>query len=288
MNAAPAGPTAELGRFLEIQNLGLNLPFALAFLLLAARGVPSLVTTGLLVLAFVAARNAGHSFNRFADREQDARNPRTRGRALVTGRLSPAFALVFTAVSAAVMVLAAALLNPLALALAPVALVLILGYSYTKRFTWLTTVFLGLVESITPAAAYVGVTGTLAPTVLLAVGAILLWGTAFETIHSLGDLPADLALGLRSLPARFGVRRSVALVPVLHAGALALLAAFGAAERLGLAYFVALAAMGALAARTDRVLALRPEEAARPFRAHFALGALFLAGILIALFVPFP
>ncbi len=288
MSAARPGPAGELGRFLEIQNLGLNLPFALAFLFLAARGLPSLTTTALLVLAFVAARNAGHSFNRYADREQDARNPRTRGRALVTGRLSPGFALAFTAGSAAVLFVAAALLNLLALALAPVALALVLGYSYTKRVTWLTTVYLGLVESITPAAAFVGVTGTLPAAVLLAVAAIVLWGTAFETIHSLGDLPSDVALGLRSLPARFGVRRSVALVPALHAGALALLAAFGATEHLGVAYFAALGVMGILAARTDRVLALHPEEARRPFRAHFALGAVFLAGVLLALFVPVP
>ncbi len=288
MSAARPGPAGELGRFLEIQNLGLNLPFALAFLFLAARGLPSLTTTALLVLAFVAARNVGHSFNRYADREQDARNPRTRGRALVTGRLSPGFALAFTAGSAAVLFVAAALLNLLALALAPVALALVLGYSYTKRVTWLTTVYLGLVESITPAAAFVGVTGTLPAAVLLAVAAIVLWGTAFETIHSLGDLPSDVALGLRSLPARFGVRRSVALVPALHAGALALLAAFGATEHLGVAYFAALGVMGILAARTDRVLALHPEEARRPFRAHFALGAVFLAGVLLALFVPVP
>ncbi len=288
MSAARPGPAGELGRFLEIQNLGLNLPFALAFLFLAARGLPSLTTTALLVLAFVAARNAGHRFNRYADRDQDARNPRTRGRALVTGRLSPGFALAFTAGSAAVLFGAAALLNLLALALAPVALALVLGYSYTKRVTWLTTVYLGLVESITPAAAFVGVTGTLPAAVLLAVAAIVLWGTAFETIHSLGDLPSDVALGLRSLPARFGVRRSVALVPALHAGALALLAAFGATEHLGVAYFAALGVMGILAARTDRVLALHPEEARRPFRAHFALGAVFLAGVLLALFVPGP
>lgn len=288
MSAGRGGVARELGRFLEIQNLGLNLPFALAFLVVASGGLPSLATTALLVVAFIAARNAGHSFNRWADRDLDAANPRTQGRALVTGRWSPAFALAWTAGSAATLLVAAALLNPLALLLAPVALALVLGYSYTKRVGWFTTVFLGLVESITPAAAYVGVTGTLPLPALVAVVAVLLWGTAFETIHSLGDLPSDLALGLRSLPARFGVRRSVRLVPVLHAAALAAFTAYGVVARLGAPYDLALVAMAALAARTDLALAARPEEAARPFRAHFALGALFLAGVLVALFVPLP
>lgn len=285
---ASRGSAREFGRFLEIQTLGLNLPFALAFLFLAARGIPSLLTVALVVVAFVAARNAGHSFNRWVDRHQDAANPRTRDRALAAGRLSGRFALAVCAANAAVLVGAAYLLNPLAFGLAPIALALVLGYSYTKRVTTFTTAFLGLVEAITPAAVYIAVTGTLPPVVLYAVGGLLAWGTAFETIHSLGDLPSDVALGLRSLPARFGVRRSVALVPALHAGALALLAAFGATEHLGVAYFAALGVMGILAARTDRVLALHPEEARRPFRAHFALGAVFLAGVLLALFVPVP
>ena len=147
------GSAQELGRFLEIQNLGLNLAFALAFLLVAAGGLPSLRTLILVVVAFVAARNAGHSFNRWTDRVQDRRNPRTQDRALVTGRLTSAFAIGFAAVNAALVVVAAALLNPLALYLSPVALALVFGYSYTKRYGWWTTAFLGLVQSITPAAA---------------------------------------------------------------------------------------------------------------------------------------
>jgi len=286
-DSAAAPPRAPgLGRFLEIQNLGLNLPFALAFLLLASSGRPSLLTLFLIVVAFVAARNAGHSFNRWADRHLDAVNPRTQGRALVTGRTSPAFALGFCALNAAVLVAAAYFLNPLAFVLAPVALALVLGYSYTKRVTSFTTAFLGLVEAVTPAAVYIGVTGTLPFVVLLAVGGLLAWGTAFETIHSLGDIEVDRALGLFSVPVRWGVPTSVRLVPVLHATALVLLALFGLALRLTSAYFVALLAMAILVVFTDRTLARNPSQARVPFERHFAMGALFLVGVALAVWVP--
>jgi len=278
----PRLSAGELGRFLEIQNLGLNLPFALAFLLLAAHGAPPLVPTVLLVIAFVAARNAGHSFNRWADRDLDARNPRTQGRALVTGRISPSLALGICALSGGVLLLAAYLLNPVALALAPLALLLVLGYSLTKRRTYLTTLFLGLVESVTPAAVYIGLMGTLPLPVYFAVGGLFAWGTAFETIHSLGDLGTDRALGLPSLPQRLGVRASVALVPALHAGALALLALYGWMERLPLPYFLGLAAMAVLALLVDRSVARTPDRVLGAFRAHFVLGALFLAGAALS------
>ncbi|HXW67109.1 MAG TPA: UbiA family prenyltransferase [Thermoplasmata archaeon] len=286
-DARPRSAVRELARFLEIQNLGLNLTFALGFLLLAANGLPSLRTFVLVVIAFVAARNAGHSFNRWADRVIDARNPRTRDRLLPAGRARPGLALAITAASGGVLLGAAYLLNPLAFALAPLALLLVLGYSYTKRVTSLTTVFLGLVESITPAAAYVAVRGTLPLPALLAVGALLAWGTAFETIHSLGDLASDRELGLRSLPAAVGTATAARLVPLFHAAALALLALFGLAVGLALPYYVALAAMAGLAALTDRDLARRPTETRLPFERHFALGAIFLAGVVLAVFVPF-
>ncbi len=282
---APARP-AGLGRFLEIQNLGLNLPFALAFLLLASGGRPNLITLFLIVVAFVAARNAGHSFNRWADRHLDAANPRTRTRALVTGGTSPTFALGFCGLNAAVLVVAAYFLNPLAFVLAPVALALVLGYSYTKRVTSFTTAFLGLVEAVTPAAVYIGVTGTLPVVVLLAVVGLLAWGTAFETIHSLGDVESDRALGLFSVPVRWGVRASVRLVPVLHASALVLLALFGLALHLTSAYFAALVVMAVLIVFTDRNLARRPSEARVPFERHFALSAVFLVGVALAVWVP--
>ena len=289
MSALPParpGPLRGLGRFLEIQTLGLNLSFALAFLFLAAGGVPSWWTVLWVVVAFVAARNAGHSFNRWADRFLDAENPRTRDRVLAAGRVSPPTVLGFCAANAAIMVLAAYLLNPLAFLLAPVALALVLGYSYTKRVTTFTTAFLGLVQAITPAAVFIAVLGSLPVDVLFAVGGLLAWGTAFETIHSLGDVESDRALGLFSVPVRWGVRASVRLVPVLHTVALVLLALFGLALGLTAAYFLGLGGMAVLAFVTDRALARSPTAARLPFERHFAMSGIYLAGTLLAVFVP--
>jgi 4-hydroxybenzoate polyprenyltransferase len=288
--SAPSAPGLDprggLGRFLEIQNLGLNLPFALAFLFLAARGLPGLEIVLLVIVAFVAARNAGHSFNRWVDRRLDAANPRTRERALPSGRLSPGFALAFCAGNAAVLVAAAYFLNPLAFVLAPVALAVVLGYSYTKRVTTFTTAFLGLVEAITPAAVFIAVRGDLPIEVLWAVGGLLAYGTAFETIHSVGDYASDRELGLFSIPQRWGIRRSVRLVVALHVLALALLVAFGAALGLTIPYYLGLAAMGILMGITDRGFVARPRETRTPFRRHFGMSACFLVGTLLAVFVP--
>lgn len=282
----PRSGAWELGRFLEIQNLGLNLPFAVAFLFLAASGLPSLRTVVLVVIAFVAARNAGHSFNRWADREIDSRNPRTKERALPAGRASPTFAVGFCAANAGVVVVAAFFLNSLAFVLAPVALLMVFGYSYTKRVTTFTTAFLGLVEGITPAAVYIAVRGTLPLPVLFAVGGLLAWGTAFETIHSLGDLASDRELGLYSVPLRLGPERSARLVPVLHATALSLLAVFGLVVGLTPPYFGALAVMGVLAGVTDLSLLHRPTETRVPFDRHVAMGVVYLVGVVVAVFFP--
>jgi 4-hydroxybenzoate polyprenyltransferase len=279
-------PLAEFGKFLEIQNLGLNLPFTLAFLLTASDGHPSVWTLLWIVVAFVAARNAGHAFNRIVDREYDRQNPRTRGRALVTGRYSLAFAVAVVLVSSAALLVAAYLLNPLAFLLAPVALAAVFGYSFTKRFTALTTVALGFVEGIPPAAIYIAVQGTLPWAALAAVGALICWGTAFETIHSLGDVAADRAAGLSSIPTRLGPAASVRLVPVLHALAMALFVVFGLWTGLGAAFYVALLVMAVLTVGVDLRVAQRPEAVDWPFRLHMALGAVFLGGVVLAEYLP--
>jgi 4-hydroxybenzoate polyprenyltransferase len=280
------GRARELGRFLEIQNLGLNLPFAFAFLVIAAGGVPSGRTLVLVAIAFIAARNAGHSFNRWSDRDLDARNPRTRERVLVTGRYRPMVALALTVANGAIVLLAAYFLNLLALALAPVALAIVLGYSLTKRYTWATTVVLGLVEGITPGAVYVAVVAALPWIALVAVAAMVLWGTAFETIHSLGDLDSDRALGLHSIPLALGVGRSIRLIPALHVAALVLFGAYVWLAGLAWAGLAAVVLMAALVQWVDGQVARRPADTLLPFRMHFVLASLFLLGTLVAVFVP--
>ncbi len=284
--ASPSGWARELGRFLEIQNLGLNLPFGLAFLLAAANGLPRWQTFLLVIVALLAARNAGHSFNRWTDRFLDARNPRTQGRALVTGRMTPRMALTLTVLSAAVLVIAAFFLNRLSLELSPLALLLIFGYSYTKRFTAFTTVFLGLVEALVPAGVFIAVTGALPVAAVVAVFAVLAWGTAFETIHSLGDLSTDQALGLYSLPRQLGRDRSILLVALSHAVALGLFALFGLLEHFSLPYWAAWAAMVAVVIPSDVALPRELGQTRVPFQRHFVLAMIFLVGVATALAFP--
>ncbi|MCI4356497.1 MAG: 4-hydroxybenzoate octaprenyltransferase [Thermoplasmata archaeon] len=286
MSASHPEPAPGIGRFLEIQNLGLNLPFALAFLLTASVGHPSVWVVLWTIVAFVSGRNAGHAFNRIVDREFDRQNPRTRNRALVTGRYSIAFAAAVVTASAVAMVLAAYLLNPLAFVLAPVALLAVFGYSYTKRFTALTTVFLGVVEGIVPVAIYIAVRGAIPLEALAAMAALIAWGTAFETIHSLGDVDADRAAGLSSIPVRLGKRLSVALVPCLHAGAIVLFVVFGRLAGLSAPFYLAVAAMAVLTVGVDVAVARAPDRVSWPFRLHTALGAIFLVGVALAEFLP--
>ena len=278
---SPEGALRRLGRFLEIQNLGLNLPFAVAFLIAASGGWPTVRDTVLILVAFVAARNAGHSFNRWADRDVDARNPRTQGRLLVTRPGAARLALAFAAANAILLVVCAALLSPLALALVPVAVLLVLGYSYTKRFTAATTVFLGLVEAVTPAGVYAGVQDALPLAAWIAIAAILLWGTAFEIIHSLGDLRSDTELGLRSLPRSLGSRASLGLLAACHATALALFALFGEVAGLRPGYYAGIVALAGLVVVTDRWVFRAPSEAKRPFRMHFVMAAVFLLAVIL-------
>jgi 4-hydroxybenzoate polyprenyltransferase len=276
----------NLGRFLEIQNLGLNLPFALAFLFVAAGFLPSLRVLLLVVIAFLAARNAGHSFNRYADRFFDAQTARTRARPLVTNRSRTAFALSFATANCVVLVVAAYFLNFLAFVLSPIAVLGIFGYSYSKRYTSLTTIYLGLVEAITPAAVFIAVDGTLPWPAWSVVAAMLSWGTAFEMIHSLRDVQSDRDLGLFSLPARLGPVWTVRLIPPFHAAALGLFLVFGLLEKLRVPFVLGVVAMTAVTIWTDVEVIRNPQETRRPFRRHFLLGLLFLAGTFGAVFGP--
>jgi 4-hydroxybenzoate polyprenyltransferase len=193
------------------------LPFALLSTVLAARGLPKPATLLWILVAMVGARSAAMAFNRIADRALDAENPRTKGRDLPAGRISLASASVFCALSAAAFVLAAWRLNPLCLALSPVALLVVLGYSYTKRFTALSHLVLGLSLAIAPVGAWIAVTGAFALPPLLLGLSVLFWVAGFDVIYSLQDESFDRARGLYSLPARFGARRALDVSTLLHA-----------------------------------------------------------------------
>jgi 4-hydroxybenzoate polyprenyltransferase len=201
------------------------LPFALLAAVLAARGVPSWETIAKILLAMVGARSAAMAHNRLADKDLDAANPRTASRALPAGRLSPGFVRLFLTASVAVFLAAAASLNPLTLALSPVALALLFLYSYTKRFTWASHFVLGLCLAIAPVGAWIAVTGAFAlPPILLGL-AVLLWTAGFDVIYSLQDEEHDRRAGLFSIPARWGAATALRISSVLHLGMLLLLVA---------------------------------------------------------------
>jgi 4-hydroxybenzoate polyprenyltransferase len=201
------------------------LPFAFTSAALAAqRGGIRAGQALWIVVAMVGARSAAMGFNRLADHGIDARNPRTAGRELPRGVLSRGEVWVFVLVSAAALVFAAGMLNPLCLALSPVALLIVFGYSYTKRFTALSHLVLGLALSVAPVGAWLAIRGSFHPVPIVLALAVLAWVAGFDTIYACQDAELDRQQGLFSLPARLGVAGSLRVARGLHALSVALLA----------------------------------------------------------------
>jgi 4-hydroxybenzoate polyprenyltransferase len=209
---------------IKIEHTLFALPFAFLGAVLAARGLPSLAQLFWISMAMVGARSTAMAFNRIADRDLDARNPRTQSRALPAGLLSVGFVWTFTIAAAAIFLLAAAMLNRLTLLLAPVALASVLLYSFTKRWTLFSHIVLGWCLAIAPTGAWIAVRGTFAsPIPLLLSLVVLLWTAGFDVLYSCQDFEVDRREGLRSIPARFGVATSLWIARILHAGAFAAL-----------------------------------------------------------------
>ncbi len=209
------------------------LPFALAGAMLAAGGWPPGRTLAWIIVAMVAARSAAMAFNRLADAALDAANPRTRSRALPTGALSRRFVVGFVILACALLVLAASQLNRLALMLSPVAIAVLLLYSYTKRFTRWSHLALGFALGMAPAAAWIAVRGSLDPRILLLTAAVTLWVAGFDILYACQDYDFDLRAGLYSVPRAFGIARALAIARALHVLVLALLGAVVFAFGLG-------------------------------------------------------
>ena len=203
------------------------LPFALTGALLAARatrnGWPTLRQVLWIVVAMVAARTAAMTMNRIADLRYDRENPRTKQRALVTGALSLGFAWFFTLLAVAVFFVAAWQLNPLALKLAPVAIAILFSYSFTKRFTNWSHLFLGFALGISPAAAWIAITGGLDWRMLILCGAVTLWVGGFDVLYACQDIEYDKTAGLFSIPKRFGIAKALSIARGMHVGVIALL-----------------------------------------------------------------
>jgi 4-hydroxybenzoate polyprenyltransferase len=234
------------GRMIKFSHSVFALPFALASAAMAAGGRVPWRELPWIVVAMIGARSAAMGFNRLADQAIDARNPRTAGRELPRGIVSRREVWLFVGLAAIAFVGAAAMLNPLCLLLSPVALLVVLGYSYTKRLTSLSHLVLGLALSIAPVGAWLAVRGRFdAPPVVLAL-AVLSWVAGFDTIYSGQDVDFDRREGLRSLPALLGIRLALTVARLLHVAAVVLLAALFVLVPLHPIYLAGVAAVAAL------------------------------------------
>jgi 4-hydroxybenzoate polyprenyltransferase len=245
------------------------LPFALTGAVLAAGGWPPVRVLGWIVVCMVGARSAAMAFNRLVDAELDRANPRTARRALPAGDVSRGFVLSFTVISAGVFLLGAAMLNRLTLELAPVALAVLLLYSYTKRVTRWSHLVLGLALGIAPAAAWIAVRGSLAPRAVLLTAIVMLWVGGFDVLYACQDVDYDCGAGLHSVPQAFGVRGAFWVARAMHLSVAVLLFVLLHAFGLGMIALVGVLLCVALLVYEHAIVA--PNELRRMNAAFFTL-----------------
>ncbi len=248
------------------------LPFALTAAVLAARGWPHPMQLVWIIVCMVSARSAAMAFNRWADATLDAANPRTATRAIPAGALTRGFVGGFTLVSALLFVLAAAQLNRLTLWLSPVALAVVLLYSYTKRFTRWSHVFLGVALGIAPAAAWIAVRGALDPRILLLTGAVIFWVAGFDVLYSCQDAEHDRGCGLWSVPATLGIPAAFRIARAMHLCMLGLLLALVHVFTLGTLGWVAVALVALLLGYEHAIIS--PRDFSRMNAAFFTLNGI--------------
>lgn len=281
-----AGRVRDFASLVKLSHSVFALPFALLSLLVASAGRPQPATLALVMAAVVAARTAAMAYNRFADRRLDRDNPRTAGREIPRGAVSPAAALWLTAAASAVFVACCQALAPICGWLSLPTLAWLLGYSHTKRVSWLCHVWLGVALGLAPVAAWLAVDGAFSARMwlpaLLALG-VVCWVAGFDVLYACQDEAFDRRAGLRSIPARFGAARAMWIARVLHAAAVVAFAAFAWVSPLGIGFAAGVALGAGLLVWQHRLLS--PNDLSRIDMAFFtANGAIavvmFLAGCL--------
>jgi 4-hydroxybenzoate polyprenyltransferase len=256
------------------------LPFALTAMLLAADGLPGWRTVVWILVAMVGARSAAMAFNRWADAELDGENPRTRSRAIPAGLLSKRFVLGFTFVALAVFLAAAAELNRLTLELAPVVLLVLLGYSYLKRLTRWSHLGLGFALGLAPAAAWIAVRGSLDARILVLTAAVTLWAGGFDVLYACQDYEHDRTAGLHSLPQAHGLGVAFWTARAMHLVMMALLVWFGHLFSFGLAGWLGIAAVALLLGYEHSIVS--PRDLRRMNAAFFTMN-----GVIAIVFLGF-
>ncbi len=256
------------------------LPFAIMSAFIAAEGLPPLSKLGWILVAMVGARSCAMAFNRLADAEIDSENPRTAMRAIPAGLITKGAVWVFTLVSAGLLVFAAWRLNPLAFALSPVALAVIMGYSYTKRFTALSHLWLGLALSISPVGAWIAIKGQFDWTPIILCFVVLLWTAGFDIIYACQDVNFDRKHGLHSIPARLGIRWALWVSSALHVVAVMLLFGISLVAELGLFYYIGVGIVVLIFVYEHAIV--KPNDLSRVNLAFFTLNGM-ISLVLMAL-----
>ena len=267
MHAGILGKIRTTLEMIKFEHSIFALPFALVGGMLAVRGWPTWREVSWLIVAMVGARSAAMTFNRIADRQFDALNPRTRMRALPAGRLTLRFAAGFTVFSCGLLALAAWELSPLAFKLSPVAIAVLLFYSFTKRFTMLSHLVLGIADGLAPIAAWIALRNNISLSVLLLGAAVAFWVGGFDLIYACQDIDFDRRVGIHSFPQRFGVAVSLYGSMVCHLAMVVLLAQVMRLEHLGWLATAGLALMAALLAYEHWIV--RPSDLSRLNAAFF-------------------
>jgi 4-hydroxybenzoate polyprenyltransferase len=287
LTTAPSalGAIATYGRMIKFSHSIFAMPFALAAAVLAGRETPlTWATIALIVVCMVLARSCAMGFNRIVDRTFDAKNPRTAIREIPSGQMSVGTAKALTAAAALLFVGASFVLNPLCGWLSPVALFVVCGYSYAKRFTAFVHIWLGVALGIAPVAAWIAVTGTVAPAAVVLAAAVLTWVAGFDILYSLQDEEFDRGQGLRSIPVALGQVGALWVSGLLHVATAGLLAALPFLVPLGWAYWAGWALITGVLAYEHSLV--KPGDLSKIDKAFFDLNGyvslVFFAAVLLA------
>ena len=255
------------------------LPFALTAVLLASHGAPGWRTLCWILVAMVTARSCAMAFNRWADADLDAANPRTSNRAIPAGLLSRQFVLGCTIFMGLAFVVAAAELNRLTLYLAPFVLIVLLGYSYMKRLTRWSHLVLGLALGLAPSAAWIAVRGSLDPRILVLTIAVMLWVGGFDVLYACQDFEHDRSVGLYSIPQSLGIPAAFRIARLMHLAMLGLLIAFAYLFHFGIAGWLGILAAGVLLAYEHAIIS--PRDMRRLNAAFFTMNGVIATVFLV-------
>jgi len=247
--------------------------------LLASHGVPGWRTLGWILVAMVTARSCAMAFNRWADADLDAANPRTSARAIPAGLLSRKFVLGFTILMGLAFVIAAAELNRLTLYLAPFVLIVLLGYSYMKRLTRWSHLVLGLALGLAPSAAWIAVRGSLDPRILVLTIAVMLWVGGFDVLYACQDFEHDRQVGLHSIPQSLGIPAAFRVARLMHLSMLGLLIAFGYLFHFGIAGWLGISSAAMLLAYEHAIVS--PRDMRRLNAAFFTMNGVIATVFLV-------